>query len=411
MSAEPDHIDTLGTATLNAAGQPTSNILIVDDSIADATLFTEAVGDAAAFEGAEIRVTRCADYDTGLSAVESGLHQIAFIDYGLGRQNGPDLIAAAGGRLCSTPMVLLTGRSGPEVEREAMEAGAIDFIDKATLSPQLLARVMRYARHNHSTTRQLAASQAQYRKLAEAAIEANMQKSRFFAEMSHELRTPLNAIIGFSEIIKDQVVGNLEGQSLKQYLEYTDDIYASSRHLLSLIDDLLDISKLEAGEYRSNPQPMELGSLINDTVRMTYTQSAAAGVDVRNGNTGDAIEIVADRRLILQALTNVVSNAIKFTDKGGTVSVGTQLGDATVTLVVRDTGCGILEEDLESIMLPYRQGTELQSRAGGGTGLGLTLTQSIMELHQGSVHIESEVGVGTTVRLVLPKVDAAVLNA
>lgn len=385
--------------------------MIVDDSIADTTLFTETVGDAAASEGTEITVTHCADYETGLSAVDSGDYQIAFIDYGLGQQNGPELIRAAGGRLSPTPMVLLTGRSGPEVEREAMEAGAIDFIDKNSLSPQLLGRVMRYARHNHSTARQLAASQARYRKLAEAAIEANMQKSRFFAEMSHELRTPLNAIIGFSEIIKDQVVGNLEGQSLKKYLEYNDDIYNSSRHLLSLIDDLLDISKLEAGEYRSNPQPMELGSLINDMVRMTFTQSAAAGVDVQNENTSTDINIVADRRLILQALTNVVSNAIKFTEPGGVVSVGTQVDRTTVTLVVRDTGCGILEEDLELIMLPYRQGTALQSRVGGGSGLGLTLTQSIMELHKGSVQIESEVGVGTTVRLALPLEDGAVLNA
>lgn len=406
MSSEPDHLETLG-----AEGQSTSRLLVVDDSIADATLFTETVAEAATFEGIEISVTHCADYETGLLAVDSGYHQIAFIDYGLGQQNGPDLISAAGGRLCSTPMVLLTGRSGPEVEREAMEAGAIDFIDKNTLSPQLLGRVMRYARHNHSTARQLVASQERYRKLAEAAIEANMQKSRFFAEMSHELRTPLNAIIGFSEIIKDQVVGDLEGRSLQQYLEYTDDIYNSSRHLLSLIDDLLDISKLEAGEYRSNPQPMELGSLINDMERMTFTQATAAGVDVQNRNAGQSIDIVADRRLILQALTNVVSNAIKFTDPGGVVSIGTLVDSGTVTMVVRDTGCGILEEDLELIMLPYQQGSEHQSRVGGRSGLGLALTQSIMELHMGSVRIESEVGVGTTVRLVLPLEEGAVLNA
>ncbi|MFT5488974.1 MAG: signal transduction histidine kinase [Paracoccaceae bacterium] len=395
MSSEPAHTTAPDPATLS-----TSDILIVDDSLADATLFRETVG---ALEGPKVSVTHCADYDSGLAAVAEGHFQIAFIDFRLGQQDGPALIAAAGGRLCSTPMVLLTGNAGPEVEREAMEAGALDFVDKAALSPQVLGRVIRYARHNHNTGRQLALSQNRYRLLAESAVEANMQKSRFFAEMSHELRTPLNAIIGFSEIIKDQVMGKLEGESLDRYLEYTEDIYNSSRHLLSLIDDLLDISKLEAGEYRCNPHTVVLSSLVNDTVRMTFAQSAAAGVDVRIEIADSAFEIFADRRLILQALMNVVSNAIKFTDRGGVVSIGTQMDTETVTLVVRDTGCGILEKDLEEIMLPYRQGSELQSRAGGGTGLGLTLTQSIMELHRGRISIDSEVGVGTTVYLVLPK--------
>lgn len=368
--------------------------------MADATLFTETVG---ALEGANIAVTHCADYDSGLAAVREGYHQIAFIDFRLGQLDGPALIAAAGGRLCPTPMVLLTGRSGVDAEREAMEAGAIDFVDKALLSPQLLGRVIRYARHNHSTARQLALSQDHYRQLAESAVQANMQKSRFFAEMSHELRTPLNAIIGFSELLKNQVMGELSGPTLNQYLEYTDDIYASSRHLLGLIDDLLDISKLQAGEYRSDPQVIPLHSLADDLVRMTSVQSANAGVEVRAVFNDDVREINVDRGLILHALINVVSNAIKFTDRGGLVCIAAQKEDDAVVLVVQDNGRGIAEEDLGTIMLPFGQGTAHESRLGGGAGLGLALTKAIMDLHRGFIRMESEVGVGTAVRLVLPK--------
>lgn len=300
-------------------------------------------------------------------------------------------------------MVLLTGRSGVEAEREAMEAGAIDFVDKALLSPQLLGRVIRYARHNHSTARQLALSQDHYRQLAESAVQANMQKSRFFAEMSHELRTPLNAIIGFSELLKNQVMGELSGPTLNQYLEYTDDIYASSRHLLGLIDDLLDISKLQAGEYRSDPQVIPLHSLADDLVRMTSVQSANAGVEVRAVFNDDVREINVDRGLILHALINVVSNAIKFSDRGGLVCIAAQKEDDAVVLVVQDNGRGIAEEDLGTIMLPFGQGTAHESRLGGGAGLGLALTKAIMDLHRGFIRMESEVGVGTAVRLVLPK--------
>lgn len=399
MPSDPDHFNISAPATT-----ATSKILIVDDSAADALLFTEAVQ---ALEDPETSVTHCADYDGGLAALSAQEYQIAFIDYRLGPQDGPALIAAAGGRLCSTPMVLLTGRSGPDAEREAMEAGAIDFVDKAMLSPQVLGRVIRYARHNHSTARQLALSQSRYRELAETAVEANMQKSRFFAEMSHELRTPLNAIIGFSELLKNQVMGELSGPTHDQYLEYTEDIFASSRHLLRLIDDLLDISKLESGEYRTDLQPTPLHPLADELTRMTSVQSANAGVEVRTEFPDDIAEIVVDRGLILHALVNVVSNAIKFTDRDGIVSVGAKREGDTVVLVVADNGRGIAAEDLGAIMLPYGQGTPHQSRIGGGTGLGLTLTKAIMDLHRGSVRMESEVGVGTTVQLVLPKQEAA----
>lgn len=374
-------------------------ILIVDDSPADAFLFRQL---AEGINDVSLEFSHCLKYSDGLQAVLAGGHDIAFVDCFLGPESGPELIAAAGGRLCPTPLVLLTGKTGADSVREAIQAGAVDFVDKMTLSSEILRRVIRYARYNHNTARELALSQERYRHLAEAAIEANSQKSRFFAEMSHELRTPLNAIIGFSEIMKDQMLGTLSGDALDRYLEYTHDIHASSRHLLSLINDLLDMSKMEAGQYPIDRQPVSIYDVADDLVKMVRVQAEGAGIHLELDLAPNLADILADRRLLLQSLLNVVSNALKFTEPGGTVRLEGRVVDEILKVTVRDTGCGIPPEELEAVLLPYRQGSTLQSRPGGGTGLGLTLTKSMMELQGGGIAISSDLGVGTAVDLLIP---------
>lgn len=375
-------------------------LMIYDsDSDAEAFLFRQTVDE---IDDKDVKLDHCTDYAGGLSAIQSGTYDIAFVDYYLGHQTGAELIEAAGGRLSPTPLVLLTGWSGHDTERHALAAGAVDFVEKNSLSPQLLRRVIRYARYNHNTARELAISQERYRELAETAVEANSQKSRFFAEMSHELRTPLNAIIGFSEMMKQQLHGRLEGAGSQHYLDYAADIFASSQHLLSLINDLLDLSKLEAGEYQVNLELVTVDRITGDLLKMTAPLAETAGIDLKVVLADNLPQVVVDPRLILQALLNVVSNAIKFTGDGGTVRVEAKVEGRSVLLLVRDTGCGIAAGEIETVLLPYRQGSAMETRPGGGTGLGLTLTKSIMELHRGDIVIESEQGTGTSVTLQLP---------
>lgn len=374
-------------------------VLIVDDSSADAFLFRELIE---GIDDIPIDLSHTAEYSDGLKEVCDGNFDIAFVDYFLGPSCGPDLIVAAGGRLCSTPLVLLTGRTDIEAEQRAIQAGAVDFVDKGGLTPNSLRRVIRYARYNHNSARQLALTQERYRYLAESAIEANAQKSRFFAEMSHELRTPLNAIIGFSEIMKDQMLGALSGDALDRYLEYMDDIHASSRHLLRLINDLLDLSKMEAGHYPTDRGEVALPEIVDALMKIVGLQAQQAGIRLECDLSEDLPCIVADERLLLQAILNVVSNAVKFTEDGGAVHMSAASVDGHIVLTVRDTGCGITPEDLESVLLPYRKGSPMKSRPGAGTGLGLTLAKSIMELHGGGIEISSELGVGTTVTLRVP---------
>lgn len=385
---------------LPGSGLPEAlKVLIVDDSEADAGLLREIVREIGEHN---IDVDHCIGYDEGLSALREKTFDVAFIDYHLGTHDGTELISAAGGRACATPLVLLTGQFGWVVEQQGIEAGAVDFVDKNILSPQLLRRVIGYAQENHSTAHELVVNLESYRDIAQSAARANAQKSQFFAEMSHELRTPLNAIVGFSEILKDQLLGPLEGAAAERYTGYASDIYVSSKHLLGLIDDLLDLSKFEGGNFDATISEASMDDLLEDLVTLTSDEAATAGVGVTAAVAGDLSTPSFDRKLMLQALINVTSNAIKFSEKGGTVRVVAEALGGGLVLKVIDTGCGIPEEQLDSVLLSYRQESNLETRPGGGTGLGLALTRSILELHQGHVAIESEVGVGTVVTLYLP---------
>jgi signal transduction histidine kinase len=383
----------------SAASPESLKVLIIDDSEADAFLFRQIVREIGE---QNIDVDHCCGYDDGLSALNDKKFDVAFIDYHLGVHSGTELISAAGGRSCPTPLVLLTGQFGWVVEQQGIEAGAVDFVDKNILSPQLLRRVIGYAQQNHNTARDLIVNLESYRNLAQSAARANSQKSLFFAEMSHELRTPLNAIVGFSEILKGQMLGPFEGASAERYTGYAKDIYDSSQHLLGLIDDLLDLSKFEGGTYDADIAEVSVGDLLEDLVTMTADEAAAAGVGVTATIAGEFMVPNFDRRLMLQALFNVTLNGIKFSERGGGVSVLAEALSGGLVIKVIDSGCGIAEEELDSVLLSYRQGSAMKTRPGGGTGLGLALSRSILELHHGHVSIESELGVGTVVTLYLP---------
>jgi two-component system cell cycle sensor histidine kinase PleC len=216
--------------------------------------------------------------------------------------------------------------------------------------------------------------------------------------MSHELRTPLNAVIGFSEIMSKELFGPLANP---QYKQYSTDIYDSGNHLLDLINDILDMAKIEAGKLTLSPRPLDPSVAIEQAVRLTKRKAEEKGLSivVDAENLG---EIEADHRAVKQILLNLLSNAVKFTDQGA-IMVHARGSASNMTLRVVDTGCGIPPEHLPRLARPFEQVEQELTRTNAGTGLGLALTKSLAEMHGGKLSIQSEVGRGTIVTVTLPR--------
>jgi PAS domain S-box-containing protein len=238
------------------------------------------------------------------------------------------------------------------------------------------------------------------RQSKEAAELANRAKSEFLANMSHELRTPLNAIIGFSEIIEKQMFGPIGEE---KYSEYAGDIYRSGQHLLQIINDILDLSKLDAGRLELHEEPVSLAQLVKDCVILVRDRAASAEINVTVEIADTMPKLLADERAVKQILINLLSNAVKFTPREGAVSVGARILDnGEFEVSVADTGIGMSADDVEVALKPFGQVDSAFTRKHQGTGLGLPLARSLMKLHGGSLHIWSGIGAGTTVAMRFP---------
>jgi signal transduction histidine kinase len=242
------------------------------------------------------------------------------------------------------------------------------------------------------TSRELTAA------LGEAA-QASQAKSAFLASMSHELRTPLNAVIGFSETMVMEVFGPLGDR----YKSYAADIHSSGAHLLSLINDVLDLSRLDSGQTELHEEIFDPVELIAEAMRMMVGQAQQAKV-VLTTDLGHGLPwLKADKRRIKQILINLASNAVKFTPVGGHVRVSAQLTDAGLALAVSDSGIGIAADDIPKVLKRFGQVDSHMARKCEGTGLGLPLSKQLAELHGGNLVLESILGTGTTVTVNLPR--------
>jgi cell cycle sensor histidine kinase DivJ len=233
----------------------------------------------------------------------------------------------------------------------------------------------------------------------EEAERANAAKSRFLATMSHELRTPLNAIIGFSEMLVNEEMMQLDAARRREYATL---IGESGHHLLSVVNGILDMSKIESGNFEITPEPFTPAPVIGTCCDLMALRAREAGIDLVCRVAADLPDVVADKRAVKQILINLLSNAIKFTQRGGKVVVAADIDDADMMLRVEDNGVGISEDDLRHVGDPFFQARTTYDRPHDGTGLGLSIVKGLVELHGGEIDIKSSVGVGTAISVRLP---------
>jgi signal transduction histidine kinase/HAMP domain-containing protein len=241
------------------------------------------------------------------------------------------------------------------------------------------------------------------RRAKREAEAANASKSRFLANMSHELRTPLNAIIGFSEIINGQHYGEVGNE---RYLDYSGDILRSGRHLLAVINDVLDLSRSEAGKMVLMARETDMAELLSDCIAMVREQCAEAGLHFTAAGLDQPLTLNGDPAKLRQIFLNLLSNAIKFTEKGGTVSLTVTGSETSIAVTVADTGIGMDPEDVEIAFQPFGQVDNRLERRYEGTGLGLPLTKALVDLHKGAIVIDSAREQGTRVTVTFPRTAA-----
>jgi two-component system cell cycle sensor histidine kinase PleC len=246
---------------------------------------------------------------------------------------------------------------------------------------------------------ELSIANANYQAEKERAEAANKAKSEFLANMSHELRTPLNAILGFSEILLNGMFGPVGSP---KYSEYARDIHESGKHLLNVINDILDMSKIEAGHMKIHCETIDLAPLIEESLRLTSIPAQEKSIAVTQ-KVASGLSMTGDRRAVKQILLNLLSNAVKFTNEGGRVELRARYTQRGVLLTIADTGIGIPKRALGKIGQPFEQVQSQYAKSKGGSGLGLAISRSLVSLHGGTMRIRSKVGCGTVVALFIPQ--------
>jgi len=296
------------------------------------------------------------------------------------------------------PCVAMARKPDMELALKVFRRGASDFLLK-DCTPSELTAVLERCLKRHERQQPGNAGIEVLRRAKEAAEAASRAKTEFLATVSHELRTPLNAIIGFSELMIRGVLGPIGNP---QYCEYLEDIHQSGTHLLSIINDILDFSKAEASKLELHESEVDVRQIVIGLTRLLGPRARDAGLALYDRIPPQLPHLWCDERKLKQMLLNLLTNAVKFTPRGGTIEVDASCDETGLTISVRDTGIGIAKADLVRVLQPFVQADNELSRRHEGTGLGLTLVNSMIAMHGGKFHLESEVGTGTAAILNFP---------
>jgi len=275
-----------------------------------------------------------------------------------------------------------------------------DISDRRRTERALVTHIDELEQTLESSTAHFQEITGQLHAAKEAADAANRTKSEFLANMSHELRTPLNAIMGFSEIIQNEMFGHID---IPQYVEYARDIYGSGAHLLDIINDILDLSKVESGKFELVEENVAIEDVIFAVCNIVKGKADEKNLHIAPRLPGVMPELYADKRALKQMMLNLLSNAVKFTPKDGEVSIGAAVTpEGSVEISVSDSGIGIAPQDMDKVLAPFGQVDSDLAREHEGTGLGVPLVKAMIELHGGSLNIDSMPGEGSTVTLHFP---------
>jgi signal transduction histidine kinase len=368
-------------------------ILLVDDDEVDRLAVKRQLRQA----GVEASVEECADRAGALAAGAAGRFDCVLLDYGLPGTDGVTLLRELRSLGKTFPVVVLTGQGDEQVAVELMKAGAADYISKNTLSPERLARSLRYAlaMTRAEEERGLLLEREQQARLQAQA--ANRSKDEFLATLSHELRTPLNAILGWTQLLAS---GQLDEPTARRAIMI---IERNTRLQAQLIDDLLDISRITTGKLRLDLQVVTVRSIIEAAVDSAMPTADAKAISLECDLSPEANTIRCDPARMQQVVWNLLSNAIKFTQEHGRVSVSERRNGGSVVLTVTDTGVGIDPEFLPHVFDRFRQQDTAITRVHGGLGLGLSIVQHIVDQHSGSIEASSGgKGQGATFLVTVP---------
>jgi len=396
--------------------EQTLKILVVDDDEADRMAVRRALTKA----GVQMELSEVSDGNDAISALKNAAYDCVFLDYRLPDQDGLTLIQQLRSSEIKVPLVVLTGQGDEEIAVQLMKAGATDYLSKSRVSSETLAQTLRNAirvyraemqaalasqhlresheqliRKNQELERQRQQIQLQNFKL----LEASRLKSQFLATISHELRTPMNAIIGFSQILLRPKFGQLTHQQA----DMVERVLNNGKHLLMLLNEVLDFSKLEAGRLELKPEIFDVSKVINTTVSEMRSLADAkklsllVQIDLLNPL------LFNDPVRVKQLLINLLSNAIKFTDSGSIWVEVKELPANRVAISVRDTGIGIAPKDFTHIFEAFRQVDQSITRKYPGTGLGLAIIDSLVRMMSGKIFLESQLGIGSMFRIELPR--------
>ena len=275
------------------------------------------------------------------------------------------------------------------------------FIQLARKLNQTALRMLEFRAEKDALIAELEEAKSKSDEARHRAEDANIAKSRFLATISHELRTPLNAILGFSEVMKEEIMGP---HQIPAYKDYAGDIHRSGEHLLNLISELLDISRIEAGRYELNEEPVRIDRIADDCHALLKLRAQEGGIRITEAFEPDLPAVQADQRAVRQIWLNLISNAIKFTPYGGEVVLSvSRTRTGGIAMSVRDTGPGIPQEEIPTVLSTFGQGSLAHRKAERGAGLGLPIVQGLAKLHDCTFELKSKLRAGTEAIIVFPR--------
>lgn len=367
-------------------------VLLVDDDRED-YLLTRAL--LSEIPRARFDLDWVSTYDKGLASICENKHDVYLIDYRLGERTGLELLEEARNQCTAGPIILMTGQGEFEIDQAALKAGAADFIEKYRLDAVMLERSIRYALRHHqyeaeleqevqARTQQLQQEVNDRRRAEELLKETDRRKDEFLATLAHELRNPLAPIRNALEIMRlagDRVDASVKARSMME---------RQVAQMVRLIDDLLDVSRITTGKLRLAIEPLHLDEILASALEISQPLLAKAQLQFTMNSPEKPIKLQGDRVRLAQVFSNLLNNAAKYTEPGGSVSLSVEPADAQVSVTVKDTGVGISPELMPHLFDLFTQVDRTMNRSQGGLGIGLALVRRLVEMHGGKVGVKSD---------------------